>query len=148
MFWLSLLRGRRSLLWESSVHKVGSETQIERTRLELPVAATLSLGDFMWARFATSSSTSAWISDSRIPWMWIGWANLREDKMINPAPFFADFRPLGAHGGPREPWDGLGLERYCALHQKSAPEASSKACSWVLCACGAGRKQIQLRLRE
>ncbi len=28
---------------------------------------------------------------------------LREDKMINPVPgFLAGFRPLGAHGGPRE----------------------------------------------
>jgi hypothetical protein len=31
--------------------------------------------------------------------------------MINLAlAFLADFRPRGAHGGSREPWDGLRLE--------------------------------------
>ena len=53
-----------------------------------------------------------------------------------------DFRPLGAHGGPREPWDGLRLGK-CRLHQKSAPETNSKARSLVLCVVGAGRKKIK-----
>ena len=32
------------------------------------------------------------------------WADLREDHKINPGPDLSvDFRPSGAHGGPREP---------------------------------------------
>ena len=41
--------------------------------------------------------------------------------------FLADFRPLGARGGPREPRDGLGLDKSCRLHQKSAPETNYEA---------------------
>ncbi len=42
----------------------------------------------------------------------IGWADLREDKMINPVPrFLADFRLLGARGGPRELGDGYRLDK-------------------------------------
>ncbi len=52
----------------------------------------------------------------------LGWADLREDKMINPAPgVLADFRPLGAHGGPREPWDELRLEKIVQVAQTISP---------------------------
>ncbi len=38
--------------------------------------------------------------------------DLREDNMMNQASgFWPIFGPLGAHGGPRAPWDGLRLER-------------------------------------
>ncbi len=37
--------------------------------------------------------------------------------MTNPAP---GFRPLGAHGGPRDPLERPRLKRECRLHQKSA----------------------------
>ncbi len=68
------------------------------------------------------------------------WADLREDKMINRPGFLADFRPFGAHGGPRGPWGGFRLEEWCRLRQKSALETDSMARSWVLCVFGAGRK--------
>ena len=39
------------------------------------------------------------------------WADLREDKKINPAPDFSvGFRPSGAHGGPRRPRDWIRFE--------------------------------------
>jgi hypothetical protein len=69
------------------------------------------------------------------------WADL--DKMINLASFFADFRPLGAHGGPGEPWDGPRPENQRRLHHKSDPETSYKARAWVLCVFGAGRKNMK-----
>ncbi len=65
-----------------------------------------------------------------------GWADLRQDKMTNPAPGLP-------HGGLREPWDGLRLEKECRLHQTSVPEANYQARSWVLCVFGAGRKKIK-----
>ncbi len=40
------------------------------------------------------------------------WVDIREYKIINPAPgFVADLRPVGAHDGPRELWDGLRLAK-------------------------------------
>ncbi len=37
--------------------------------------------------------------------------------------FWWIFGPLGAHGGPREPWDGLRLENSegCTKHQPRRP---------------------------
>ncbi len=50
------------------------------------------------------------------------WADLGEDKVVNPAPgFWLIFVPFG----PREP----------RVHQKSAPETNYKSHSWALCPC-------------
>ncbi len=56
--------------------------------------------------------------------------------------FLADVRPLGAHGGPREPWDGLRLEKHSKSHQKLVSETNYKARSGVLCVFGAGREKV------
>jgi hypothetical protein len=60
--------------------------------------------------------------------------------MINPASGF--WPNCGPVGGPREPCDGLRLEKRCRLHQKSAPETNYKSRSWVLCVSGAGRTSL------
>ncbi len=64
--------------------------------------------------------------------------------MINPSCFFTNFRPLGALSGPREPWDGLRLEKECRLHQNSAPETNSKSHAEALCVFGTDRDKINI----
>ncbi len=54
---------------------------------------------------------------SLLIWTRMPWADLREDK-LSPV-FLADFRHLGAHGGPREPWDGLRLENSAGCAKNS-----------------------------
>jgi hypothetical protein len=50
------------------------------------------------------------------------WADLREDKMSGPG-FSADFRPLGAHGGPGTLGNGPGSKNSagCTKHQTRRP---------------------------
>ncbi len=71
------------------------------------------------------------------------WADLREDGMINSAPFFWPMvGPLGPAADPGSLGTGCGSKKH-RLHQKSVPETKYKARSWVLSVFGAGRKKIQ-----
>ncbi len=68
----------------------------------------------------------------------LNWADLRNDKMTNPAPGLWPILVLGPTAGqPR-------IDKQCRLHQKSAPEANSKPRSWMLVVFGAGRKKTKL----
>ncbi len=57
--------------------------------------------------------------------------------------FLADFRPLGAHGAPRELRERPRLEQECRLRQQSAPETTYKSHSWALRVFGTDRKNIK-----
>jgi hypothetical protein len=57
--------------------------------------------------------------------------------------FLADFWPLGAHGGPREPRERPRLENKCRLHEQLAPETKSNSHSWALCVFGTESKNTK-----
>ncbi len=75
------------------------------------------------------------------PWIW---ADLREDKMIGPAPGFGPiFGPLEPTAGPGSLGTGSGSKNSAGCAKKSAPETNYESRSWLFCVFGAGRKKMK-----
>ncbi len=68
------------------------------------------------------------------------WADLREDKMINPASGWPIFGPLGPTAGFGSPGNGPGSKNSAGCTNKSAPETNYESHLWALCVFGTDRK--------